>query len=186
MKTLIKGILVVAVMFGTSTAYANEVLKVLPTYKMINEGDSISVTDASGKVIYKGLINHSGNLVRLFDFTQLNNGVYTVEITKDFEIEILNLEVKNQEVSLMVNSHEKIFKPVFRTKNNQLIISKIALDTKEMKVEIYFEDELIYTENVKSQEDTLNRIYRLDESNRGNYTAIIKTNNRVYAKNFRI
>ncbi|MTE26124.1 hypothetical protein [Winogradskyella ouciana] len=187
MKTLIKSILVVAVMFGTYTGYASETLRTLPTFKFINEGDSISVTDSSGEVIYQGRINYNGNLIRLFDFSQLNDGVYTVEISKDFEVEIVNLNVKNKEVTLLTDSQEKIFKPVFRTENSKIIISKIALDTKEMEVELYYEDELIYNESVDGQEeDILNRVYKLDETNRGDYTAIVRTNDRVYIKRFRI
>lgn len=187
MKTLIKSILVIAVMFGTCTAYANETLRNLPTFKFINEGDSISVTNSSGEVIYKGRVNYNGNLIRLFDFSQLNDGIYTVEISKDFEIEILNLNVKNKQVTLLTDSHEKIYKPVFRTENSKIIISKIALDTKQMEVEIYYGDELIYNENIDEQEESiLNRVYKLDETNRGNYTAIIRANDRVFIKRFRI
>ena len=93
------------------------------SFKLINEGDSISVTDSSGEVIYQGRINYNGNLIRLFDFSQLNDGVYTVEISKDFEIEILNLNVKNKEVTLLTDSQEKIFKPVFRTENSKIIMT---------------------------------------------------------------
>lgn len=186
MKTLIKSILVVAVMLGTCTGYASETLDILPTFKYINEGDSITVTDTSGKVIYSGRINYDGNLIRLFDFSKLKDGIYTVEISKDFEIEILSLRVDNTKVTLITDSQEKIYKPVFRTESGKLIVTKLALDTKEMDVELYFEDELIYTETVKGQESILSRIYGLDKSNPGHYTAIIKSNNRVYVENFRI
>ncbi len=187
MKTLIKSILVVAVMFGTYTSYASETLSTLPTFKFVNEGDSISVTNSAGEVIYQGRVNYNGNLIRLFDFSQLDNGVYTVEISKDFEIETLNLNVTDNKVTLLTDSQEKIFKPVFRTKNDKLIVSKIALDQKEMKVEIYYKDELIFTENVDGQNgDILNRVYQLDATNRGDYTAVIRANDRVYVKNFRI
>lgn len=187
MKTLIKSILVVAVMFGTYTGYANETLRTLPTFKFINEGDSISVTNSEGEVIYQGRVNYNGNLIRLFDFSQLNDGIYTVEISKDFEIQVLNLSVTNNKVTLLTDTQKKIFKPVFRVENNKLIISKIALDKKEMEVELYYGDALIYTEHVDGQnEDILNRVYQLDATNRGDYTAIIRANDRVYIKRFRI
>ncbi|MBC2843758.1 hypothetical protein [Winogradskyella flava] len=186
MKTLIKSILVVAGMLGTYTSYANETSDILPTFKYINAGDSISVTDASGEVIYSGHINYSGNLIKLFDFSKLKDGIYTVEVGKDFEIEIVNINVKNQVVTLLKDSQEKIFKPVFRAEDSKLIISKLALDSKEMKVELYFGDDLIHTETVESSDKILNRVYRLDKSNRGEYTAIIRSNGRVYVENFRI
>ena len=54
-----------------------------------------------------------------------------------------------------------------------------------MKVELYFENELIHTENVEGN-DVLNRVYKLDKTVTGEYTAVIKSNGRVYTKNFRI
>ncbi|MCB0400145.1 MAG: hypothetical protein KDD26_11105, partial [Winogradskyella sp.] len=184
MKTLIKSILVVVMMLGTYTSYASETLKDFSTFKFVNEGHNLSVINASGEVIFNGRIKHSGNLVKLFDFSQLKNGIYTVEISKDFEIDVVNLEVKNKSVTILTETQNKIYKPVIRPEEELLIISKIGLDTNKMKVELYFEDELIYTENVEGN-DVLNRVYKLDKSVIGDYTAVIRSNGRVYTKNFR-
>ena len=185
MKKLFKNILVLAVVLGTYTSYANETLKVATTFKHVKKGQLIAVSDASGEVIYKGTINYNGNLTTLFDFSQLKDGKYTVEITKDFEIEINTIEVKNNSVSYSSDSEVKIYKPVFRTKNDKVIISKLALDSKQMKVELYYENELIHTETVKGN-DVLNRVYKLDKTLNGNYTAIVKSEDRVFVENFRI
>ncbi|MAG85946.1 MAG: hypothetical protein CMB97_00820 [Flavobacteriaceae bacterium] len=185
MKTLIKSILVVAVMLGTCASYASETLRDLPTFKFVSEGHNLSVTDDSGEVIFSGRIKHNGNLVRLFDFSQLNNGTYTVEISKDFEIEIVDLQVNNKEVKILNDTQTKIYKPVVRAEEGVVIVSKIGLDTNNMDVELYFEDELIHSENVEGK-DVLNRVYKLDKTVKGEYTAVIKSNGRVYTKNFRI
>ncbi len=86
---------------------------------------------------------------------------------------------------MFLNLKEKIFKPVFRFENSKVLISKLAIDSDEMTVELYYENELIYTENVKGKE-ILNRIYQLDETLRGDYKAIIRSSNRVFIENFRI
>ncbi|WP_299108002.1 hypothetical protein [uncultured Winogradskyella sp.] len=185
MKTLFKNILVLAVMLGTCTSYANATLEVSPTFNNVNEGDLISVSDASGEVIYNGRINYAGNLEKLYDFSQLNNGIYTVEVNKDFEIIVNSVEVKNNVVTFIENSNSKIFKPVFRTIDSKVIISKLAIDTDEMEVELYFENELIHTEVAKGKE-TINRVYQLDKSLRGDYTAIIRSNGRVFVKSFKL
>ena len=80
---------------------------------------------------------------------------------------------------------KKIFKPVLRTENTQVIISKLALDSDDMTIELYFEEELFHTETLKG-EQVLNRVYQLDDRLPGDYTAIIKSNGRVYVENFRI
>lgn len=185
MKKLLKNILVLAVMLGTCASYANATLEVSPTYSDVKKGNSISVTDATGEIVFSGQINFDGNIDRLYDFSQLKNGIYVIEIDKDYEIEISTVEVKNKSVNLLFQRNKKIYKPVFRVKDGRVIISKIALDIAEMEVELYFDNELIHTETVKGDE-ILNRVYKLDDNIKGDYTAVVKTNNRVFVKNFRI
>jgi len=185
MKTLFKNMLVLAVMLGTCTSYANATLEVLPTFNSVKKGNSISVTDASGKIVFSGLINFNGNISHLYDFSQLKDGTYIIEVNKDFEIEISTVEVKNNTVSFINKRSEKIFKPVFRLENGKLLISKMALDHPKMEVELYYGNELIHAETVKGSE-ILNRVYQLDHSIKGEYTAVVKSNGRVFAKNFRI
>lgn len=185
MKTLIKNILVLAVILGTSNSYANATLEVLTTNHEVKIGNHISVSDASGAVLYSGTINSNGEITRLFDFSKLKDGIYTVEINKDFEIEINSIIVKNSIVTFRKENTKKIFKPVFRTEDSKLLISKLAFDTNEMMVELYYGSDLIFTETVEGQE-TLNRIYKLDCNEKGEYTAIITSNNRVFVETFKL
>lgn len=185
MKTLFKNILVLAVILGSYTSYANATLEVLPTFNNVKKGNSISVTDALGKVIFSGLINYDGNISRLYDFSQLENGIYVIEVNKDFEIDINTVEVKNNTVNFISHKSEKIFKPVFRVEKDKLLISKLALDASEMKIELYFSNELIHSETAKGSA-ILNRAYKLDHSITGEYTAIVRSNGRVFVKNFKI
>ena len=185
MKNLFKNILVLAVMLGTYTSYANEVLEVATSFKHVKKGNLIAVSDAYGEVIYSGTINYTGNLNTLFDFSQLKDGIYTIELNKAYEILINTIEVKNNLVTYSNDSEVKIYKPVFRTKNDKVIISKLALDTKQMTVELYFGNELIHSETIKG-EGVLNRVYKLDKTLKGDYTALIRTNGRVYVENFKI
>ena len=65
------------------------------------------------------------------------------------------------------------------------MISKLALDASEMKIELYFSNELIHSETAKGSA-ILNRAYKLDHSITGEYTAIVRSNGRVFIKNFKI
>ena len=185
MKNLFRNILVLAVVLGSYNSYANETLKVATTYKHVKKGQEISVYDESGEMIYKGTIKYNGNLTRLFDFSQLKDGKYTAEITKGFEIEVTTIKVKNNLVSYSNVSGVKIYKPVFRIENEKVIIKKLAFESKKMEVKLYYENELIHTETVKGDE-VLNRVYKLDESQSGSYTAIVKAEGRVFVEHFTI
>lgn len=185
MKTLVKRILVLVLMLGTLTSYGNGDLNKVSSFKYVIKGSHISVSDSSGEVIYSGQIKYNGNLTTLFDFTKLKNGKYRVEITRDYEIEINTIEVKNSLVTFLSAFHKTIHKPVFRSENARLLISKLALNDSQMKVELYYEDELIHSETVTGDK-ILNRVYRLDKTHKGKYTAIIRSDDRVFIENFRI
>ncbi|WP_299108004.1 hypothetical protein [uncultured Winogradskyella sp.] len=185
MKKVFKIILVLAVVLGTSTSYANEVVKAESAFNYVNKGNHISVSDAFGEVIYSGEVNYSGNLITLYDFTQLKNGMYDIEVTNGFKIEINTIEVKDAIVSILEANKKVIHKPVVRNKNSSVLITKLALDGADMEIELYFDGNLIHTETLKGQ-TVFNRVYKLDDNLRGNYTTIIKSNNRVFIKNFSI
>ncbi|WP_422106760.1 hypothetical protein [Winogradskyella sp.] len=185
MKKIVRNILVVAVMLGTYTGYASETTSNLPTSYDVKKGKYISVKDESGNVIYKGEIDHNRSIKDFLNFSQLNDGVYFVEVSRAYEIEINTVEVKNSLVSFIDTAKETFFKPVFRAENSKVFISKLALDAKEMKVELYFEDELFHTETIKGGK-VLNRVYQLDHRLPGDYTVVMRTNDRVYVEHFRI
>ncbi|WP_179317084.1 hypothetical protein [Winogradskyella undariae] len=185
MKSILKYILVLAVMLGSFTSYANELLEVVPTANYVKKGNLISVFNTSGEVLYSGTINFNGNLTSLFNFTQLENGKYTVEITRDYEIEINTIEVKNNIVSYLNIDRKVVFKPVVRTEESKILISKLDFDTKKMDVKLYYEGELILSETVEGSK-VLNRVYQLDKTLKGNYTAEITSNDRVFVESFRI
>lgn len=183
MKKVFKIILVLAVVLGTSTSYANEVLKVESAFKYVNKGNHISVSDAFGEVIYSGEINNSGNLISLYDFSQLKNGKYDVEVTNGYKIEISTIEVNDSIVSILEANKKTVHKPVVRQKNASILITKLALEGETMEIELYFEGELIHTESLKG-DTVLNRVYKLDENLKGSYSTVIKSNSRVFITNF--
>lgn len=186
MKHLFKNILVLAVMFGTFTSFAIEGLKTSSssTFK-ITKGDLISVTDNSGKTIYSGRTNYNGSLKALYDFSKLNDGLYFIEIDKDFEILSKTIEVKNHMVTYIGHTDKTIFKPVIKTEKSKLIISKLALNEENIEIEIYYQNDLIHSENVFAN-SILNKVYKLDENVKGEYTAIVRVNNRSYIESFKL
>ena len=186
MEKLFKKILVLAVMFGTYTSFAFEGLKTTSTFSLeINKGDLISVSDKTGTTIYSGRANYEGNLESLYNFSKLKDGLYFIEINKDFEIETNTIEVKNHVVTYLYNSEKIFFKPMFRTEDAKVYISKLALESENMEIELYYKDELIHAENILGN-SILNRVFKLDATIKGEYSAIIRINDRVYIEEFEL
>ncbi len=194
MKTTMKKILLVVLMLGTLISYANDNItsdntlnakRVKVEFRAVKKGQTLTIKDDKGTTLYNQVVTTSGNYSRLFDLTALENGSYTAELDKDFEVIIKPFIVDNGLVTFLGEKKEKIFKPVIVNKNDLVLISKIEFNNKPLNVTIYHENEIILTEKVKGG-IYLNRAYSLAESPRGNYKVIIATNNRTYSKDIRI
>jgi hypothetical protein len=189
-----KNLVLAALMFGTLISYATENkntidLKAKKTVKVefnnVKKGQTLTIKDNQGVTVYNNEIKNTGNYSRTFDFSALEEGVYSAELNKDFEIIIKQFYFKNGLVTLLNNNSEKVFKPVIKTEGNLVYLSKMDFNEEPLKVVIYFNDEVVLTETTEG-EKILNRIYKLSEKEIGDYKVIISSNNRTYVKNFRL
>jgi hypothetical protein len=194
MKTNKKIILVVVFMLGTLFSYANNdkglnnivnTAKVEVAFKNAKIGHKLTIKDENGTKLHTEIVSKEGKLNKVFNLSNLEDGKYTVELNKDYEIIVKTLEVKGNKVIYNKASKKTIFKPVVRNKENLLMISKIAFDNKPIKIALYFEGNVIFSETVKNK-TIVNRTYKLDTKETGNYKAIIYSNNRSYVHSFKI
>ena len=194
MKTTKKLVLVVTLMFGTLISYANNAndfntilnaKKVRIGFKNVKKGHLLTVKDDNNVQLHSEIISQKGDLNKIFDFSSLNDGKYTVELSKDFEIVIKTFNVKNNRVLFNNNSKSVIYKPLIRNDENILMISKIDFNKKPLKILVYYNNEVIYKETIEDN-TVLNRVYKLNQDIKGEYSAVVYTNNRSYVKNFKI
>ena len=193
MKTIFKKYLVVTfMMLVTSINYANENTavkivdgkKVRIEFETVKKGHTLSIKDKNGTVIYSQEIENSGTYSKVLDLSKLEKGNYTTELEKDFEIIIKPFTVLDGQVSF--DEEKTIFKPVIRTENNLVLISKLAFDNQPLKIAIYYNDEVIFSETVKDEKNLLKRVYKLSKEEKGDYKVVINSNNRSYIKDFNI
>ncbi|WP_159946435.1 hypothetical protein [Polaribacter septentrionalilitoris] len=196
MKKTIKNFAVVALMFGTLVSYANNKTNTTETtvgkntvkveFKNVKEGHILNIKNDNGEVVYKKEVKKSGTFSKIFNLSALENGNYSAELVKDFEIEIKNFEVKNGLVTFFDSNSEKIFKPVIRSEGNLIYVSKIEFNDKPLEVDIYYNDEIVLSETLKGNgNEILKRAYKLSDSKSGDYTIVINSNSRYYTKRFR-
>jgi len=193
MKTIKTKVLAVAFILGAFVNYANSndlksllnAKKVKIEFNDAKKGHVLTIKDKDGTILHSENVIKEGKLVKIFDFSKLENGNYSLELNKDFEIIIKTLEVKNNKVLFNEGSKKVLFKPVIRNKKNILMVSQIAFDKKPIKVVLFFDDEIIYSETIKD-EVILNRVYKLDKEVKGSYKIIIYNNNRSYIHDFKI
>jgi hypothetical protein len=194
MKTIIKTILVVTLMFGTLISYANDktkstnsvaVKKVKVEFKDVKKGNALTIKNEHGRTIYKQVLQSSGNYTKTFDLTNLEDGLYTTELEKDFEIIVKKLEVKDGYVTFYKKENEVVFKPVIRTEGNLVLISKIEFDDQPLNITLYYNNNIIFSDKVEG-EKVLNRAYKLSKTEEGAYKVVINSDDRTYIKDFTI
>lgn len=193
MKKIKTRVLLVVFMLGTFINYAkNSDLKnvfnpkqVKIVFKAVKTGQQLNIKDSNGTVLHTEYVKKQGTLTKVFDFSKLKDGNYTLELEKDFSIIVKSLKITGSEVIIDENSKKVIFKPVVRSIDNRVMISKIAFDEKPLQVALYFNDEIIYSETIKG-DSILNRVYKLDENIKGNYKVVLYNNGRSYTNDFKI
>ncbi len=188
-KTIIK-ISLIALIFGSLTAYSNEVnLKKEAKFSTKTEVDNVKnrqllfIKNTSGKIIHKEIINLERATPYEFDFSGLENGYYTLEINKDFQIEIKPFTIISGEVIFHKKGEKTIFKPVIRAEKNKIFISKLNFIETSIHISIYYENEIIFTDNVKG-DSIIEKIYSLQKDKKGSYKVITIVNDRKYTKEF--
>ncbi|QVY64825.1 hypothetical protein [Polaribacter sp. Q13] len=194
MRTIMKTILVVTLMFGTLISYANDNKKstnavaakrVKVEYKSVKRGHALTIKNENGLTIYKQVIQSSGTYSKTFDLTNLEDGLYTTELEKDFEIIVDKIEVKDGFVTFLNEKSETIFKPVIRTEGDLVLISKIAFNKEPLKVILYYDNHVILSEKVEGNK-LINRVYKLTNTEKGAYKVVIYSDNKMYEKEFTI
>jgi hypothetical protein len=136
----------------------------------------IFIKNTTGKIIYEKPVN-----IQDIDFSYLKNGYYTLEINKDFQIEIKPFTVISGKAIFHPRAEKTIFKPVIRSNKNKILISKLNFESCSMKVNIYYEDELILSDDIEGKK-LIQKIYTLHKNKKGDYKIVAKVNDRIYTR----
>jgi hypothetical protein len=189
-----KMILVVVYMLGTYINYANadnnapfndNPKRIKIEFFNVKKGHSLTIKGKQGGIIYNEEIKNTGDFSKTFDLTALKKGDYTVELNKDFEIIIKSFSVDAGNVTFLIEKQETIFKPVFRTKEDLVIISRLNFNKEPLNIVIFYDDEKIYSEIVKGKK-IVKRVYKLSAKEKGDYEIVMSSNGRVFIENFKI
>ncbi|MDO6759832.1 hypothetical protein Q4566_06425 [Tamlana sp. 2_MG-2023] len=190
-----KGFLLVT-LFVTMVSFASDnsfysidvaAKKTTLTISSVREGSSLSLKDNQGAILYSETIKVTGNYSREFDLTFLPNGKYMFELDKDLEIREIPFSISSGNAFFNKENEKVVYKPFIRVVGDHLYISKLAIDGEPLEIDIYFTNkenrykELILSEIV-SDETKIERAYKLDRLNLGNYEVVLHSADRAYEK----
>jgi hypothetical protein len=184
-----KGILMVT-MFATLLSFANEVSlfnikneakRTSLTLDNVKEGNLLSIKDDNGMTLYKELIQKAGVYTKGFDLTALPDGSYIFELDQDVEISTIPFSVKSSIVLFNKELEKVIFKPFVRIENDLVYITKLALNEEPLKIDVYFDSELMYSETIEKTQN-IKRVFKLTGLEKGNYKIVFHTEDREFTK----
>ena len=126
MRTIKRKVFVAIFMLVTIVNFANNndsntllsADKVRVTFNNAKKGNQLTIKNANGAILHSEEITKEGTLVKTFNLSELENGIYTLELEKDFQIVIKSIEVNNKNVTFLVDAERLIFKPIVR---NQMV-----------------------------------------------------------------
>ncbi|MBU3011653.1 hypothetical protein KO506_09585 [Polaribacter vadi] len=193
MNIIKKTVLVASLMLGTFTNYANnttsentlDASKVKVVFNEVKKGQKLTIKNINGTVLYSENVAQAGKFIKTFDFSLLKDGNYTLELEKDFQIIVKSLKIEDNKVIFAEDTKKVILKPVIRKKENLIMITKIAFDNQPLEVDLYYNNEIILSETLEGEE-ILNRVYKLDINEKGDYKVVVKNNGRNYSNEFKI
>ncbi|MGB5463221.1 MAG: hypothetical protein WBM92_07640 [Aureibaculum sp.] len=195
MKGLVKTNLVIVVMFTTMLSFANEFTTLTKektkkitnvTFENVKKGSMLLIKDHYGLILFKELIENSGEYSKGFDLTALPDGNYYFELYKEVEIKIIPFEVLSNVVAFDKTKESTINKPFVTFKEGRLLVSKLALENQPLEIKIYDKDSnLIYSEKLLNGK-ILERIYDVSKVEKGNYKIVMKSDGREFVKRIEI
>lgn len=197
MKTIKSKILVIAFMFITLIGYAKseinfnnavsvlEAKKVKVEFKDVKLGNKLVIRNEENVELHSEKISQKGDFSKIFDLSSLENGKYSIELHKDFEIIVESFLIDDNQVMYSEDSEKVIFKPIVRNEENLILISKISFDKEPLMVSLYYNNDLIYSETVTG-DTILNRVYKLNKELKGDYRVVLYSNDKSYIHNFKI
>ena len=156
MKTLKLSIYFAAVIIGTSF-FTNKAAATVPVIPMdisgkavvkvvavTNQLGSVSISDAKGINLNTYWLKPGDSSSRLFDFSDLENGIYTFNVKSDMMNTTTKVLVEDSYVEVISNVVE--YKPLFIVDGKELKVNYINTDLEDMQLSIESSDRIYFAE----------------------------------------
>lgn len=143
----------------------------------------LSVHNIDGTGVYYETISEGTTYHKLFDFTNLENGVYKLVTISGNKVVINEIQINESEIKL--NKSEVEYKPGFRLDKRTLMVDYLNTDAHEISLTIsengheFFEDE-------NTEKIPFRKAYDLNNLAAGHYNACLTAGNKSYNYYFEV
>lgn len=139
---------------------------------------SISISNSRGDLVY---YHETQDLIkdynRLYDFSNLDYGVYNVEVKADGTSVAQTLMINK--TGLEAGNTVKTTDPVFNFKNNILFLSYLNHNKNEPSMHIYKNGKIVWDQKMENS-FTLHKGFDLSNLDRGDYQIVLASGNDIY------
>lgn len=136
-------------------------------------------TQGGDLVYYKQTTSASTEYQKIFDFAELENGKYVLNLKVNDTKVIQDFEVRNDKI--VVGDSKTRFDPYFMFKDNQLKFSYLNFDQENFTMYIYNNDGLFFSKKI-GKDFSMQKGFDLSGLGEGNYKVVLSslTNEYVY------
>lgn len=157
------------------------------SFENVAQGSSLTIKDQNGLVLYNESIEQGGDYKKGFDLTSLPNGDYFFELNSELKIVVIPFIVDSNEVVFDKESEESIYKPIVRTKDNMVYVSRTEIEQTPLSYKIYYADnyDLVHTAQFEELEE-VKKAYDFSAAKKGNYVFVFESKGRKFTQNVKI
>lgn len=146
------------------------------------EDVSLILRDPRGRTIHYDVIEKNSDFTKVFNFDQLDDGIYTFITKASGANFIKTVEYKDKSVSVI--SKEMVLKPVFKMEGD--ILTVFYHNQKDEVLSLSLEDSgRIYYEEEGNDDSSYYRNFDLNNLRSGRYTLTFEVGDREYNYSFR-
>ena len=189
MRTLKLSLILAALLIGITSftgkvsAYVNVVIMEIPMKSIIQitapktVEASVLIYDEDGIVLYRDRFDENSSSTKVFDFTDLKDGVYTFKSYSN----LMNItkKIKVDDSKIEIQSREEEYKPLFEVDGDKLKVNFFNHTNDEIHFSLENNDRIYFKAKGYTSDNFKKKI---DISNlwSGEYYALLKVGNRTY------
>jgi hypothetical protein len=145
----------------------------------------IDVKDENGEVIfYKKTKVPSTNYKRVYDFSRLDDGTYSMTVKIDRELTEKRFDIRNGQVNVL--AEKKVVEPFFVHDNQQFKMSYLNFSGDDVKLFVYDNNRNEIYKKDFSSDFTIHHGLDLSKLPRGNYEFVLSSGNEIFDYKIRL
>jgi hypothetical protein len=144
---------------------------------------SISLSSMKGNVLHNESIKARTAYGKVYDFSKLEDGIYTFYSESDYVTTIKQVQVEKASVKIL--STEVEYSPVFVLKNQMLAVNFFNKDLEDMEFSIE-NNAAVFYENEEGNNISFQKMLNISQMPPGEYYATLKVGGRTFGHTFTV